>query len=245
MTKAEVRSCTYGDPSSETKVAVVGDSKVLQWVPALQLLAEQNDWLLTVLTKSSCSFSTAITPAKEGGPSDTCTSWNKDVLQRLVTVEKPDYLLTSQGSPQAILPNGDLSTEAMVNGMRESWSAVAAVGTEVIVIADNPHPGMNVYECVEEHLDDLTQCTYDRGRLDTSGAHATQVIAVKGQDHVKMIDLFDAICPADRCPPVIGNVLIYRQGAHITATYVKTMTPRLAKALSGVGLKAKYASPTQ
>jgi hypothetical protein len=54
------------------------------------------------------------------------------------------------------------------------------------------------------------------------------------------VDLFDAICPVDPCSPVIGNVLVYRQGAHITATYVKTLTPRLAKALTHEGLRAEY-----
>jgi hypothetical protein len=61
-----------------------------------------------------------------------------------------------------------------------------------------------------------------------------------GQHHVRMIDLFDAVCPTDQCAAVIGNVLVYRQGAHITATYVKTLAPRLADALSGVGLRARF-----
>jgi hypothetical protein len=57
---------------------------------------------------------------------------------------------------------------------------------------------------------------------------------------VGIVDLFDAICPTERCPAVIGNVLIYRQGSHLTDTYVRSMTPRLAKALTKAHLRATY-----
>jgi peptidoglycan/LPS O-acetylase OafA/YrhL len=239
LTDAPVLTCTYGNEHSDTTVAVVGDSKVAQWLPALQLLADQNDWKLLVFTKSSCSFSTAVTADKNDQPYETCTRWNRELLPRLTHL-RPDYVITSQGSPSAVLADGTLSADSMVDGMRESWSALVAVGSQIIVIADNPHPGMNVYECVEENRDNLSKCTYDRDRRLTKGAFTTQRLAVMGQHHVRMIDLFDAVCPTDQCAAVIGNVLVYRQGAHITATYVKTLAPRLADALSGVGLRARF-----
>ena len=237
---AAVLSCTYGNPASPTEVAVVGDSKVAQWLPALQVLASRNNWKLVVYTKSSCSFSSATTPDNDGKPYTACTEWNRLLLDRLTRLDTPNYVITSQGSARAVTESGELSVDAMVDGLRTSWAALARVGTEVVVIADNPHPGLNVYECVEEHRDALTSCTYNRSRLASSGAYVTQTKAVQRRDHVKIVDLFDAICPVDPCSPVIGNVLVYRQGAHLTATYVKTLTPRLAKALTREGLHAAY-----
>jgi hypothetical protein len=64
-------------------------------------------------------------------------------------------------------------------------------------------------------------------------------VAVEGQARVAMVDMFDANCPVDQCAPVIGNVLIYRQGSYITATYIETLTKRLTAALSDVGLPAR------
>ena len=54
-----------------------------------------------------------------------------------------------------------------------------------------------------------------------------------GIEGLVLVDMMDALCPPhlDACPPVIGNVLIYRQGSHITATYAGTLTRRLAHAL--------------
>jgi hypothetical protein len=39
------------------------------------------------------------------------------------------------------------------------------------------------------------------------------------------------ICPEETCPAVIGDVLVYRNGAHLTRTYVGTLTPWLGEQL--------------
>ncbi len=40
--KSEPIVCTYGDKTGPTTVALVGDSKVLQWLPAVQKTAERH-----------------------------------------------------------------------------------------------------------------------------------------------------------------------------------------------------------
>jgi peptidoglycan/LPS O-acetylase OafA/YrhL len=237
LTQSKVVTCAYGNPKSPIKVAVVGDSKATQWLPALQLLAGKNNWNLEVFAKSSCALSVATAVDKAGKPDESCTEWNRVVLPRLIA-EKPDFVITSQATPQAIDGDGQVSTEAMVTGMRRAWQALAEVSSQIIVIADNPFPGMNVYECVQQHRQDLSRCTYPRDFRETRGGYPTQLLAVRGQPHVKMIDLYDAICPTAHCSPVIGNVLVYRQGSHLTVTYVNSLTPRLARALTDAGLHA-------
>jgi hypothetical protein len=60
---------------------------------------------------------------------------------------------------------------------------------------------------------------------------------------VPMIDLFDVICPTTKCPPVVGNVMVYRRGSHLSATYVRSLTPQLAKAMAGAGVAVRYTPP--
>jgi peptidoglycan/LPS O-acetylase OafA/YrhL len=241
MVSAELVWCTYGNPRGVTRVALVGDSKMDQWLPAFQLLAAQNDWRLDVAFKGACPFTSAIAlkgddPTK---PYTDCTQWNTTLLRRLIA-ERPDYVVTSQGSSLAADSSGRASVDAMVAGMRSSWSTLDSVGTKVILIANNPSPGLNVMECVDKNRDRLSACAFSRERHLTDPAFLTQRQAVAEVTSVKMIDLFDAICPTERCPPVIGNVLIYRMGSHITATYAKTLTPQLAQALVGVGMPVHF-----
>jgi peptidoglycan/LPS O-acetylase OafA/YrhL len=233
---SEPISCDYGSGEAGITVAVVGDSKIAQWLPAFQALADQNGWRLVTYTKSGCAF-TLAEPQADGEPYPSCREWNEAVLGGLLA-DPPDYVLTSQRTGQAFNEEGDLSEQAMIDGMRRVWSALTAQGVKIVVIADTPHPGLRVYECVAENRDRLSACTFSRERYALSAA-PTQRLAVEGQAGVAMVDMFDAICPVDPCAPVIGSVLIYRQGSHITATYIETLAPRLAVALSAAVLPAR------
>ena len=128
----------------------------------------------------------------------------------------------------------------MAAGMRTSWAALDRVGTKVIVLANNPHPGLNVDQCVDQHRTHLSACTYSSNVHLTDAAYLTQLLAVSGAPKVKMIDLFSSICATPTCPTVIGNVLVYRQGSHLTATYVKSLAPKLAGALTTAGLHTQF-----
>jgi hypothetical protein len=48
---------------------------------------------------------------------------------------------------------------------------------------------------------------------------------------VSLIDPTPMICPEETCPAVIGDVLVYRNGAHLTRTYVNSLTPWLGEQL--------------
>jgi peptidoglycan/LPS O-acetylase OafA/YrhL len=233
--------CTFGNPRGATKVALVGDSKMHQWLPAFRMLAVENDWDLVVAFKGGCPFTSAGAIKESLNKPDTdCTQWNGTLLARLVA-ERPDYVITSQTTSRAADSSGRISVDAMIAGMRASWSALAAVGTKIIVMANNPGPpDFQVYQCVDKNRNQLSRCAFDRDRHLMDPAFRTQRQAVAGQPNASMIDLFDVICPTERCPPVIGNVLIYRRGSHLTATYVKTMSPHIARALSDVGLPAHF-----
>jgi peptidoglycan/LPS O-acetylase OafA/YrhL len=228
--------CTYGNPNGKTTVALVGDSKMDQWLPAFQVLAAQYDWRLDVAFKGACPFMSA--PALRGRgeePYTSCTAWNRSLLDRLVK-ERPDYVVTSHGSWLAADANGEPSVDAMAAGMRRSWQELDEVGTKVILMANNGGPTRDMMACVDENREKLSVCTFDRARLAADDAYRTQRKAVEGVAEVKMIDMFDVICPTVRCPAVIGNVLIYRKGSHITATYVATTAPQLARKLAAAGM---------
>jgi hypothetical protein len=50
---------------------------------------------------------------------------------------------------------------------------------------------------------------------------------------VEVIDMTDTVCPDDeRCPAVIGNVLVYRDGSHLTRTFADTAEPQFAAQLA-------------
>jgi len=227
-------SCVYGREDAPTTVALVGDSKAVQWLPALQILAQARDWRIITYTKARCSFA-QVELTVEGRPWPACSAWNAKVLDRLVGHDRPDFVVTSQGRRTAANGQGD-PLEMMVSGLRATWSTLTAAGVEVFVLKDSLQPFMPLYACVAENPHRLTRCTYDRERGIAASAGPTQALAAIGMDGVHVIDMTDAICPTVRCASVIGNVLVYRQGSHLTATYVESLAPRLGQELASAGL---------
>jgi hypothetical protein len=61
-------------------------------------------------------------------------------------------------------------------------------------------------------------------RPELQGLRALAVVLVV----VAFVDIADAVCDAERCPPVIGNVLVYLDDNHLTATYSTSMADLLA-----------------
>jgi len=114
-----------------------------------------------------------------------------------------------------------------------------AMGTEIVLVADNPRPGGQVvYECVADHPNDYSSCAFDKGHYG-DGAGSPPLRDVSGRMHLPFLDLNRWICPpiaASTCPPVIGGTLLYRQGSHLTATYIRTMAPMLHRELSELGV---------
>ncbi|MGB3762005.1 MAG: acyltransferase family protein [Ornithinimicrobium sp.] len=223
---AEVLTCDYGDTESERVVAVVGDSKVGQWLPALDVIGRQEGWLIRTYTKSACPLSD-VNVTLEGEPYDTCRQWNDRVMAEL-TRDQPFLVVTSDRSSGASRKGSADGSDALVAGYVADWQRLEDAGVGVIALADNPHPGTQVYRCVGEHPDDFTVCDFPvgEGRGTSSLREASDQIR-----SAELVDLTSWLCPTEECPAVIGNVLIYRQGSHITATYVETLAPVLRAAL--------------
>ncbi len=98
---------------------------------------------------------------------------------------------------------------------------------------DTPPTGKQVDVCVADHMDDLTQRTFSRERGSAATA-ATRVPAAKADKDADLINMTDQFRPRQTCVPVIGNVLVYRQGSHLTATYIATMAPTLERRMLAV-----------
>jgi hypothetical protein len=227
--------CVYGKTNGTTTVALVGDSKVLQWLPAVQTLATNSGWRIVVYTKAACPLADATT-SMGGRPYSSCVSGNTNVMRTLTGSGRPDYLITSQGAGSALNSAGKSSSDALKAGLRRTWSRLTDAAIKVIVLADNPDPRTDVYQCVAKNMTRLSRCAFSRADGIAASGAPVQRSAVAGMTGVEIADLTEWICPTTKCPPVIGNVLLYRNGSHLTTTYIKTMAGKLRAALVAAGV---------
>ncbi len=234
---ATPKACVYGKPDAKTRIALVGDSHADHWVPAVQKVAETHGWRLVTYTKAGCPFLTAeIALALSNRPYSTCTEWNRAVRAALLGEDRPDLLIVTH-SEYPVMRDGKRVTDrrsVMAQELRKTWSGMVAEGVPVVVLRDTPLHLKNIAECVSENLKHLTKCATPRADALGRGGGPAEEEAAAGLTGVRLIDLNDWICPADRCAPVIGGVLVWRDAHHLTATYAATLAPMLNTALKPV-----------
>lgn len=216
------KSCTYGDVTSNRTVVLVGDSMATMWQPALDTLGLKYGFRVVTYLKSGCTFMDGTMQVR-GEIFTSCREWSDKVLP-LILEARPILVVTNHNGYQALEDPTDPETAsrpAMVAALSATWSQVNSYGIPVVVVAMNPHPAEEIYECVAQNTDDVSVCTFPAKETTA----LVQREAASRTPGVSIVDLIDRICPGGECPAVIGGVNIYRQGPHLTKTYVDSVTP--------------------
>ena len=161
----------------------------------------------------------------------------------------PEVLITSAvfnaAAPLGSAGDVKMTRDAGVEGFSLRWAEVEALGTKVIALIDNPLPSADIDDCVGKNLSDLSRCALRRSSaVGGSGAPALLAAAAKTPG-VDVVDLTDYFCDATTCPAVIGNVIVYRGGYHLTDTYIRTLAPILAWRLDHILAASAAPSPSR
>ncbi len=96
----------------------------------------------------------------------------------------------------------------------------------MLALRDNPRFDHSVPDCVQNQPDDVDACGVDRAEVYAPTPPWTDLPDIPA--NVAFIDIADAVCDPERCPPVIGNVLVYLDDNHLTATFTTSMADLLA-----------------
>ncbi len=228
---APPKECVYGDTTNpKLTVALVGDSVAGNWFPALQKIALQQHWKLVTEMRATCTWTATMTiNTMNGTPFTVCHQWGVAVLHDLITTIRPDVVITSD------LPNTGSTTHPKAGpqgyadigaGMAEYWTQLEDHGISVVPIQETPVMGYTVPDCVATYGASSAKCDVPVAKAivqDPPTVYATRDMAGK----VKEIDMNDFICEQTRCRAVVGNVLVYFDGHHLTASYSETMAPYL------------------
>lgn len=217
LTQSEVTVCDVGPRDAEHTLALVGASRVAHWYPPVLEAATANGWRLLSFTKSGCQFSTQA-PTRGGEPFPECEAWNAEAME-ILERERPDAVFTSSTRAS---PAGERVHEGFV----ERWRQLDALGVDVIGVRDLPRRDSAGAECVESRP--LEECAspvrYSQEATDPASAADLP-------DNVTLVDLTGHVCPQGACDAVIGNVLVFWDHSHMTATYSSTLAPVMEEAL--------------
>lgn len=239
---SQPKLCVFDTPRATATVALVGDSRAAQWSPALQAVAVHQRWRVITITKAGCPFTQAhLIRVIKGQPSpySECAAWNTATMKLLLSgADRPDFVVASAYYPYLAAVEGQHgrlpgpgNDQALIHGIRGAWRTLNRASIPVIALRETPLMGRDVAACVSKHRQELNRCA--NPRLEALSAANILRPAAEGLPSSATIDLtVPAICPAMSCPPVIGNVLVYRDNHHLTAEYSRSLAGHLTRALA-------------
>jgi peptidoglycan/LPS O-acetylase OafA/YrhL len=214
--------------ASDKTVVLVGDSHAAQWLPALKKIAAKRNWTIVTYTKSSCAFNKAMLMWSQK-PYEECQAWGQLVVEEIKTL-KPDLVITGQYPKYAEgAETWEDNVEKVAAGAASYWNAFGEEGIRVAALNESPRFETHIPDCIAENLPDWSACNITREAAFSRGG--TMLRASELSPNTSFIDMTDSICGEEICSVIIGNVLVYRDQHHLTATYVRTLAPELEKAL--------------
>ncbi len=219
-------SCVYGKVVSAYTVALIGDSQASALFPAVEFAAEKRGWRLVVFLKIVCPFYDI--PVYNGflkREYTECGTWNENVVS-VLQADPPDLVLVS-------MSRGVTALDPQQNHAVNEGNALARMldrlpsRSRKVIIEDPPHPASDVPTCLSANLNNFHRCDYSRevGFRSQVGVREQTAAAATGSP---VIDLAGEICPGTgACPVVIDNMIVWRDGGHLTATFSLSLGPTL------------------
>jgi peptidoglycan/LPS O-acetylase OafA/YrhL len=221
LSKRETPSTCVEGPSDGVPAVLFGDSHAQQWLPAIEKLAQQNNWRLSWYTKAACPLA-ALQP--RDGRTDPftksdCLGWRVDSLKAIAAL-KPKYIVL--GSLSTYVPD----YQEFKVAWDQTLSQLRATGAKLIYLRDTPYPQRNIPECVSGALDNWSKCDFDLNNVRRTEPIVTDQLRGENLD-IPVLDVDPYLCEATTCHAVRNGTLLYRDDSHLTATAINALIPAL------------------
>lgn len=214
-----------GEPSAPT-VMLLGDSHAAHWQPALAEMAKSQGWKLVSLSRSFCPLvevPVELTAARTHY--DQCDTWREQIFD-LVARTRPTAVVLGHRSSYYV---GQVGRDEWTAALGETVAKLAQ-STRVLVLRDLPNAPGSVPKCILSNSGDVEPCEF--GVKDAAKARVemerNSVIRSGGM----FIDPLSIVCPDDRCDVIDGDLVIYSDSNHLTASYSRSVADDLARLIA-------------
>jgi peptidoglycan/LPS O-acetylase OafA/YrhL len=219
--------CQLGASESAITVALVGDSHAAQWAPALEEIAGDHALRLVPFTKDSCIFldMRLMSIHLEREYVD-CASWRKAVVLELKRLT-PDLIVVSSSRWVHPVNAVDADTKRQAEAMARLLRTLPG---QVVILADTPLSAYDVPACLSKQIKTPDACATKTGYALT--AHLARDGLAAELAGVPLIDPTPWLCDEELCPAIIDWTIVYRDDHHLTATFARSLAPRLLASLA-------------
>ena len=234
--------CSFGAVGPRTLV-LFGDSHAGQWIPATREL-QIAGWHVVTLLKSSCpSASIVVYNPHLQRDDENCTAWREKALMYIRNTKPAVVVLcNSSGYVKRPLfedPYARVTPKQWEEGMRATLERLDTEVTSVLLLRDTPRTSFDIPVCLSRsqshpYLFSAQDCMLQEQNSIAEPVWRAERTAAKGLSYVVTADLTDYFCSEGKCNPIIDDIVVYRDGNHITTAFSASLAPVLAARLQSL-----------
>ena len=246
--KSKVTTCEFGDPEGQVEIVLAGDSHATMYLTPLIAIAKERGWHLTTMTKSACPALLGLAGNNqwEIDRGRTCRLWQERVVSRLnrtpvdlvIYAHTPGYKLRkSDGKAVAPWKRAGQWRTAL-----KATTAALPQETTVLALGGTPRNFRgNPVACLRDNPTDISACV-TRRQPEAARSMDLGLQQAASVSRALYDTLFDQICSYDPCPVIQGDVLMWRDGSHLSETFALQLKPSIERILTdALGLTTKEA----
>ena len=214
-----------GAPEDAKVIVAVGNSRMRQSAMSLIGPAEEHGWRLVLIHKNSCQFMPGVMTYS----GQECFDHNLAVMEYLRELD-PDAVVVNTTVYRGVGPE----TESEVLG--ETVPELLSLGIPVVAMRTPPRAVENPLDCLDAGGTD-EECTtpLDPSHMPQVRTDAARLEQLAGEGAVHAVDLLPVLCPQHECRPLIGNMYVFQDEDHATATYMESTGPEVERQLAEAG----------
>ena len=217
--------CVYGNAKSRRSVVLFGDSHAAMWFDALKKAATLDGWKMRIFYQSGCPA--PMITFYEGGSS--CNTFREHAIASIRALKPTMIVVTSASFEQRVAQNTYASASQWQTGLETTLNRLKSPHSALVVLGDIPVLAQSAPDCLAAHESNVQACSTPRANALTGVYDGAEEAAAQATG-ARRIDVTSWLC-GTICPPIVNNILVYRNQFHITRTYSVYLAQVLGSAL--------------
>lgn len=217
--------CVWGDPEAETTVVLFGGSHSEPWLIPLDELGKEHGFKVMPMVRQSCPL--ILDDLDTVSPE--CAEWSRLAFNTIIEM-KPDLTISTATRPEGRAGEGSPGPDIVPSSYATLWEELQANDIPFLGMRDNPW----VFSREGAHMDpnecliagnDFEACSTLRDTVYGGADPSAEYLFPENKQWG--LDTSDWFCNDELCPPIIGNVYVYRDQNHVSNAYAATTAPLL------------------
>jgi peptidoglycan/LPS O-acetylase OafA/YrhL len=235
QTETVHQPCIFGTPGVRPTIVLLGDSHAAHLFNPVELAARQNGVSFLMRSKSACpAIEATVWNDKYRRPYEECDIWRQDVLKTIRDL-RPEVVILSSATFFEIVQGRDrlpvsLHPDLYKSALRSLITAILDHAGRVIVVQDTPELPMEPLECVYRHPRDESKCAWPLPEVSSGERFLPEIDDLRPR--AEILDLNPEICRNGNCSAFRGNMAVFYDTSHLTASFSEQLAPLFSQVIA-------------